>query len=334
MATTIRDVAERAGVSVATASRVLTGSRPVSPELAERVIQATRELGYRHNAVARALRRGHTNAMGMVVPEIGNPFFPTIVEAVERRLQETGRDLFLCDAQQDPDLERRRVLALIGRQVDGLVIVPVSATASGASLAEAKGHTPLVQVDRYVEGVDTDWVGVDDTAGITMAVEHVVSCGARRLACVSATPDSSAGRRRLLGFQEAVMRLGLPTDGPPLLGSFTAEWGRVAAGRIVAEKHLPDAVVCGNDEIAVGVLGEFRRRGVRVPLDVLVTGFDDIRFAALADPPLTTVRQPHERIAEECIRLLDARIADPDAPIQRIALEPTLVVRESTQRLW
>jgi len=145
MATTIRDVAERAGVSVATASRVLTGSRPVSPELAERVIQATRELGYRHNAVARALRRGHTNAMGMVVPEIGNPFFPTIVEAVERRLQETGRDLFLCDAQQDPDLERRRVLALIGRQVDGLVIVPVSATASGASLAEAKGHTPLVQ---------------------------------------------------------------------------------------------------------------------------------------------------------------------------------------------
>jgi len=266
----------------------------------------------------------------MVVPEIGNPFFPAIVEAVERHLQATGRDLFLCDAQQDVEVERRRVLALVGRQVDGLIIVPVSATASRASLEEATQRTPVVQVDRYVDEYPADWVGVDDEFGIGLAVEHVVSLGATRIALVSASLDSSAARQRHSGFVRAIRRLGLPGDTPQLLGSFRAEWGRAAAAKLLESHALPHAVVCGNDEIAVGVLGEFRRRLVRVPEDVLVTGFDDIRFAALTDPPLTTVHQPHEQLAAECIRLLDARMADPEAPVQRIAIAPSLVVREST----
>lgn len=330
MTATIRDVASHAGVSVATASRVLTGSRRVSPELAERVNDAARILGYRHNAVARALRRGCTNTVGMIVPEIGNPFFPAIVEAVERHLQGKGRDLFLCDAQQDVAIERQRVLALVGRQVDGLIIVPVSATASRASLEEAAQRTPVVQVDRYVEEYPADWVGVDDELGIGLAVEHVASLGATSIVFVSASLESSSAQQRHTGFERATRRLGLPGDMPQLLGTFRAEWGRVAALQILAKGSLPHAVVCGNDEIAVGLLGEFRRKHVRVPEDVLVTGFDDIRFAALADPPLTTVRQPHEQLAAECIRLLDARMADADTPVQRIAIAPLLVVREST----
>ena len=329
MAVTIRDVAEHAGVSVATASRVLTGSRNVSPVLVERVNAAARALGYRHNAVASALRRGRTNTVGMIVPEIANPFFPAIVEAVERRLQDSGRDLFLCDAQQDVAIERHRARALADRQVDGLIIVPVSSAASRATLVEASERTPVVQVDRYVEEYPADWVGVDDVLGVGMAVEHVVALGARRIAFVSASLDSSSARRRHSGFERVIARHDLPDDTPRLLGTFRAEWGRSAAVRLL-EGPLPDAVVCGNDEIAVGLLGEFRRRRVRVPEDVLVTGFDDIRFARLTDPPLTTVRQPGDQLAAECIRLLEARMTDRDLPVQRIAIAPSLIVREST----
>jgi len=329
MTVTIRDVADRAGVSVATVSRALSGSRKVSPDLAARVTLAADELGYRHNALARALRRGQTNTVGMVVPEIGNPFFPTVVEAVERTLQQTRRDLFLCDSQLDPETERRRVRALVGRKVDGLIIIPVSATHSAASLREAVGRVPVVQVDRYVPGFDADWVGVDEKAGITRIVEHLRARGAHRCVFVSARPDSSAAQERLTDFEVAV-RAHRMERGEPLLGTFSAEWGRQAAIELLALPSLPDAVVCGNDEIAVGVLCEFRRRQVRVPEQVWVTGFDDIRFAMLTDPPLTTVRQPHERIAAECIRLLDERMADPEAPVRRMAVAPTLVVREST----
>jgi len=330
MAVTIKDVAERAGVSVATASRVLSGSRRVSPVLATRVREGARDLGYRHNAVARALRHGRTATVGMIVPEIGNPFFPSLVEAVERTLSDSGRDLLLCDAQQDPQLELRRARTLVGRQVDGLVIIPVSASASRAALDEIAPSLPVVQLDRYVQGFPGDWVGVNDALGIGLAVEHVASLGAKRIAFVNAVLDSSSAQQRHSGFAHAVKRLRLPDDGLRLLGAYSAEWGRTAALKMLKEPSLPDAVVCGNDEIAVGLLGEFRRHHVRVPEDVLVTGFDDIRFAALTDPPLTTVRQPYETIASECIRLLAARMKDTELPVQRIAIAPSLVVREST----
>lgn len=332
MAVTIRDVAERAGVSVATASRAMTGSRNVSAALVSRVHQAALELGYRHNAVARALRRGCTNTVGMVVPEIGNPFFPAIVEAVERHLQITGRDLLLCDAQQDPAIEHKRIMALVDRKVDGLITIPVSGTASHDALAEVAEHMPVVQVDRFVVDYAADWVGVDGNLGMGLAVQHVASLGATEIAFVSAALDSTAALERHAGFERAIDRLGYSCAWPQLLGTFRAEWGRTAAAALLEGPKLPHAVVCGNDEIAIGVLGEFRRRHVRVPDDVLITGFDDIRFAGLADPPLTTIRQPHDQLASECIRLMDARAADPETPIQRIAIAPALVVRESTVR--
>ena len=330
MAVTIRDVADAAGVSIATASRALSGSRRVSPDLAARVLEAARALGYRHNVLARALRRGRTNTVGMIVPEIANPFFPAIVEAVERRLQETGRDLFLCDAQLDPEIERHRVLALVGRQVDGLIIAPVSAVESRASLVEAVPRIPVVQLDRYVADFEADWVGVDDEIGMRLVTEHVAAAGARRYVFVSSRPESSAARQRGAGLDAAAASAGLEVAVPHLLGTFSAEWGKQAAAAILGMDEKPDAVICGNDEIAMGILSELRRNQVRIPEDVLVTGFDDVRFAALTDPPLTTVHQPRERMALECIRLLDARIADPTSEVLRIALAPTLVVREST----
>lgn len=330
MTVTIRDVAHAAGVSVSTASRALSGNRPVSPELVTRVQRAVRELGYQQNELATALRTQRTKTIGMVVPEISNPFFPAIVEAVERQLQRSGRDLFLSDSQQDTDIELRRVQALIARKVDGIVITPVSAEGSLAALRAAAEQVPVVQVDRYVDGFTADWVGVDGESGITQLVEHIADAGARSCVLVSAGEASSAGRLRLDAFARATRRHEL-TPEEPLLGEFSLAWGAEAGRKLLEQPSLPDAIVCGNDEIALGLTRELRGAGVSVPSDVMVTGFDDITFATLADPPLTTIRQPRELIAAEAIRLLDRASADGcPSPPQRISLAPELVIRAST----
>lgn len=330
MAVTIHDVAREAGVSVSTVSRALSGSRRVNPSLVERVKDAASRVGYRHNAVARALRAQRTGVVGMVVPEISNPFFPAIVEAVERTLQETERELMLCDAQRSPDVERRRIHALLGRQVDGMLISPVDSQASTEALHEAMRHTAVVQMDRYADQTRLDWVGVDDDAGMDLAVQHVRSRGASRIALVSAERQSSSGRDRLDALHRATASAGL-AESVELLGEFSIEWGETAARKLLADSPLPDAVVCGNDEIAVGVIRQLRRHGVAIPDQVMVTGFDDSPIASYVEPGLTTIRQPRQAIATEAVRLLDARLSDAALPVRKLALEPELVVRESTR---
>lgn len=330
MAVTLKDVANAVGVSTSTASRALSGTRRVSPELVARVSAAADSLGYRHNIVAQALRKQQTLTVGMVVPEINNPFFPALVAAVERILEQSGRELFLCDAQQDIDVERRRVRALLGRQIDGLIISPYSVTGSTDIVAEAREQVPVVQLDRFVDGSTIDWVGVDDEAGIGSLVKHVANLGAKTCVFISARQNSSSGTLRYEAFHRATTRENLRSAHPPLLGEFTIDWGRQAVSTLDAAKARPDAIICGNDEIALGVLRELRRRQIRIADDVLVTGFDDTGFAEISEPPLTTVRQPREQMAAEAIRLLKARTVDRKGPAQRIALAPRLIAREST----
>lgn len=331
MTPTIRDVAERAGVSIATASRALSGARTVTPDNIERVRAAADELGYRRNAVARALRRKVSSTIGMVVPQISNPFFPSIVEAVERQLQESDRELILCDSQQDPSIEARRILALVERQVDGLIVNPCDMVRSAPAVRAAASRLPLVQLDRYVQGNVSDWVGVDDDAGIQMLIAHLVSTGARSFAFVSSKPTNSSAQLRLEAYIRATSRLDSRSAQALLLGEFTMDWGRSAATQLVSGGHLPDAIVCGNDVIALGILRELTIRGVAVPDDVAVTGFDDIGFASVCNPPLTTVRQPAEQFARECVRLLDEQTGRPNPPERRIAIAPSMIVRASTR---
>jgi LacI family transcriptional regulator len=323
---TIRDVARAAGVSVSTASRALTGARPVGEQIAVRVRDAATALGYRQNRVASALRTQRTDTIGMVVPQISNPFYPVLVEAIERCLGDDNRQLLLCDAQRDATVESARIHALADRQVDGLIVAPVSTVASAAALTSIAGEVPVVQVDRSVADTALDWVGVDDVAGLRLLTEHLAQVGARTAVLVGTVSESSAGRTRLAEFGPAAARHGLSTA-EPLLGAYGVEWGVRAVDELRERGPLPDAVVCVNDEIALGVLQGLRAAGISVPGEVVVTGFDDNGFAALADPPLTTVRQPHQQIAAECLRLLDRPRG---GPTRRIALAPTLVVRAST----
>jgi len=328
---TIRDVAARAGVSVATASRALTGSRRVSDSNALVVMRAASELGYRPNRIASALRRQVSNTIGLVVPRISNPFFPVLIESVHAQLQLTDKQLLLCDSMEDPDLEQHRLQTLVDHQVDGILISPCDAVRSPGAVRSAAGRVPLVQIDRRIPGEVTDWVGVDDALAMQLVVDHIVAMGARSAVLVGSDPSNSSARLRLGAFIDAARGRDLGTM-EPLLGDFSSSWGAGAARQLLSGAELPDAVVCGNDLIALGLLRHVVRAGVRVPDDMLITGFDDINAADLSIPSLTTVRQPYETLAQNALRLLADRTAEPDAPWQSIVVAPELIVRESTDR--
>jgi LacI family transcriptional regulator len=325
MAVTIKDVASAAGVSTATVSRVLSGRRPVTEEIARVVRDASDRLGYQTNAVARSLRLQSTGTVGMVVPHVSNPFFPAIVEAVERELADDDIQLLLCDSQGSLQHELARVRALLGRRVDGLLLIPCESPGSAETVALASAAVPVVLIDRTAGGPTTDFVGTDDSVGMTSVVDHLIARGARSFAFVSAADRTSSARARHTSFS-----LSAGARCPVLLGEFSYEWGRAAAAQLLTSGPLPDAIVCGADIIALGLLGALRDAGVAVPDDVLVTGYDDIGFAALSTPGLTTVRQPVESLGRRAVALLRARIVDVSAPPLQEVLRPVLVVRQSS----
>jgi LacI family transcriptional regulator len=329
MTVTVRDVAASAQVSVATVSRVLSRSRRVGDANAKAVMDAADRLGYRPNRLARSLRRQVTDTIGLVVPQISNPFFPALVEHVDWQLQSGTRQLLLCDSHNDADIEARRLEALLDRQIDGILIIPCDVRASADAVRAAALRVPVVQVDQRVSAEVTDWVGVDDAVGMELVVSHLAAAGASAVAFVSCALTNSSARLRLDAFLSAVETRRLER-GELLLGEFTVEWGLAAGRSLLDGDRLPDGIVCGNDLIAAGVLRQLTLAGVRVPDDVLVTGFDDVPAAALVTPSLTTVRQPLEAIVREALRLLSEGLERSRRPFQRVAISPELVVRAST----
>ncbi|WP_232375362.1 LacI family DNA-binding transcriptional regulator [Mycolicibacterium baixiangningiae] len=332
MRPTIRQVAEHAGVSTATVSRALSGTRPVSPELARRIDDAVAELGYSSNGIASSLRRSRTDTIGMVVPDIANPFFTSLVKNVDRVLAQRGWQMLLCDAQSDPRIEADRLASLINRRVDGVIISPANEVDSGAAVRAAAARVPVVQIDRRARDTDTDWVGIDDDFAESLIVGHLAELGVGSAAFVSAAPTDSSTESRQAGLLKHAQAQGIGIDtASVLLGEYSVEWGQRAGAQILRSRRRPGAIVCGNDLIALGVLQACREAGVEVPGEVAVTGFDDIPFAALSTPPLTTVAQPLTDIAAEGVRLL-AQAIEGKATTQtiRASLGSRLVVRSST----
>lgn len=328
----MKDVAAEAGVSTATVSRVLSGRRPVSEDIARTVREASERLGYQANVVARSLRVQSTGTVGMVVPHISNPFFPAIVEAVERELATDSIQLLLCDSQGSVEHEMARTRALLARRVDGVLAIPCESSGSAAAIALASGQVPVVLIDRDAGDTRTDFVGTDDSAGMKLVFDHLTAQGAASFAFVSAVEVTSSAKARHANYVRLAAARDAASADALLLGEFSYAWGRTAAERILASGRLPDAIVCGADIIAIGLLSSLRAAGVEIPRDVLVTGYDDIGFAALTHPGITTVRQPVEELGRRAVRLLHSRLTDPAADRTHELLLPTLVVRGSTTR--
>lgn len=326
---TLRDVAELAGVHPATASRALTGARPVRPEILEAVRAAAESLRYTANPIGRALARGGTATIGVLVPDIGNPFFPGLIRAIEAATAEQDIALLIADADNNPSTEASRVEALLRRHVDGLIISPVDALDSRETMARVASHIPTVQVDRMVD-VATDKVVVDQDAVIGLLVDHLRGLGRRRLAYVDAVERISPIEQRRAAY---LARL---HDDPGarrrvVRAEMSVEAGRVAGARLLARRGAhPDAVICADDLIAVGVLQAVLDHGLRVPEDIAVAGIDDTTLAEVVRPTLTTIAQPTAELSRQALALLLARQAEPERPPQHVALPPGLVVRQST----
>ncbi|PJN21358.1 LacI family DNA-binding transcriptional regulator [Kitasatospora sp. CB02891] len=319
------DVAAAAGVSRATASRVLAGTpRNVDPELARRVEDAARELGYRTNHSARALRTGTTGTIGVVVPSLANPYFVQLADAIAQQVRAAGGQLVVSDAANSVEIEAEQIETLLGGRVDGLVVVPVSAAASGPAVRAAAKRAPLVLFDRWASGSGTVAVTLDNAAAMRLLLDHLDTLGRHRIALVAADQASSSGAERLAAFTGA-RGTGAATV---LLPSFTTDAGRTAARRIAAQRNEIDAVVCGADVLAVGLVSTLQRSAVSVPGEIAVTGFDDTEILELLDPPITSIRHPLTAMAERTLTLLQAPSRERAESVERFA--PQLVVRAST----
>lgn len=326
------DVARAAGVSVSTASRALgQGSELISAQTRDHVRNIAHALGYRVNPIARSLRTSSTGQIGVVVPSISNPFFMDLVVHVEHSLADRGLTLVLSDSQMSVMKEDFQLRSFETGQIDGLIIIPCHETFSTPAVERTAALVPTVQLDRAVQLPDLAMVGVDDRHGIRTVVAHLQSCGATRIAMLANTGSEVSSVTRVREARIAAEEFGLRLEDADVVEcSFSVESARSAIAHLMSRGHEWDAVVCLNDLLAIGAITELRSRGVRIPEDVMVTGFDDIQFAQFMRPSVTTLRQPIEQIAYEGVKLLLSEDASARSSGQRIGLEGQLIVREST----
>ncbi|MFJ7327588.1 LacI family DNA-binding transcriptional regulator [Streptomyces cyaneofuscatus] len=331
----IKDVARVAGVSVGTVSNVINRPDAVGPDIRARVLSAIDRLGYVRSESARQLRAGRSRIMGLLVLDMGNPFFVDVARGAERAAREAGLGVMVCNSAQSPGEEAEYLSLFAEQRVRGVLLTPADAT--GRNIAAFRRHgIPFVLVDRVAEGTTECSVSVDDVAGGALAVRHLVEAGHRSIAYVSGPPGFNQVRDRRTGALAALAEAGL---GPEALRELPTDRLDVAAGRDAGARLLgladrPTAVFCANDLLALGVLQSLFAAGVSVPGDLALVGYDDIEFAAAAAVPLTSVRQPAAAMGALAAGLLLEETGaggDPAAhEHRRVVLQPELVVRRSS----
>lgn len=329
MSATIRDVARRAAVSPSTVSRTLNGSGYVSAAARQRVLAAVELLGYRPNRVARGLVGKSRQVIGLVLPDISNPFFPALARGVEDAADAAGYRVMLFNSDDRADKEAACCQACVEHALDGLILDPCGDDVAHLEPAVAAGLA-LVLVDRGVSRVPADSVGVDNGLGMTRLVEYLLALGHRRIGIITGPRALSVAAERLAAWEAALLGAGVrPAADWVAEGDFRFDGGYRAAPRLVAAGVT--AIVASNDLMAIGALRALEERGVRVPEQVSVAGYDDIPAASWTRPALTTVRQPTYRMGFRAARLCLERIEDrrPRRP-RRVRLRPRLVVRDST----
>lgn len=328
---TMADVAARAGVSVATVSRALSGDgRSVSAPVRERVLQAARDLAYEPNNLARNMRSGTSRIFGLVISDVTNPFFTAVARGVEDVAQRHGYALVLANTDESRDREAATLGAMAAERVAGLIIATTNENPDMIRRTMATG-TAVVAVDRHIHGLRTDSVAVDNDSAAHEAVRHLIGLGHRRIALVGGPPDAHTARERRHGYERAHLDARLPID-PELMveGTFRENSGLAITRRLMTATDPPTAIFAVNNLTTIGVLRALRELGCEVHRDVSLVGFDDIPTAELLDPPLTVVRQPTYRIGARAAELLIRRIEDPRAAVQEVLLAASLVVRGST----
>lgn len=328
--TTLKEVAARAGVSFTTVSHVVNRTRPVSDAARKRVEKAIADLGYFPSAVARGLKMGETRILGVIVPNITNPFFSELMRGIEDVCERNHYSVFLCNGDDDTERQGRSIDMLLGRRVDGVLLA--TPTGPAAVLAKRLGTARMktVIVDRHIAGLAADHVRIDHEAGARLAVEHLLSLGHRRIGCLAGPARFAVSKARVAGWKKALERAGVKPKPEWLLeGDFLAPSGYLLTRQLLVQGEVT-AIFASNDLFAIGALRAAAELGRSVPTSLSVIGFDGIEMGAFTYPPLTTVGFSIRNIGETAANVLIDRIAGRRKNARDFVVKPELILREST----
>jgi LacI family transcriptional regulator len=328
---TLREVGRLAGVSAMTVSRVINGRAGVDAETQRKVEQAIEALDYVPNRIARGLLSQKTQTIGLIVPDVVNPFFGPVVRGAETTARRAGYRVLLCNSEGDLRLERAYIEDLVAHRVEGLLLAPASDETRHSIFPLLRGSFPLVLLDRSLPESDCDLVVSDSVSGARRLTEHLITVGHRSIAHLTDADDTSTGRDRLRGYREALAAAGIPVRDELVFRTTVDQLGGYrAAQEVLALEPRPTVIFAVNNMTAIGAMKALRERGLSVPEDMALVCFDDVEHLAVLAPFLTVVDQPAETLGSLGAQLLLERIAGKAGPrSRRIVLQTDLIVRRS-----
>lgn len=330
MNATLKDIAKKLDISYATVSRALNGRYGVHPKTKEKILAMAREMNYHPNAIARGLVKQHTETIGLVIPDITNPFFPEVARGIEDRAEEEGYSVFLCNTNWEKEREARYLSLLKEKRVDGIILAPVSDKSPFEKEFEDKAM-PLVFVSEVRRGMGKSYVAIDNVHGGYIATRHLIHKGYRRIGFFGAKEDELTSEERYQGYSKALKEAGL-REFKKFVRS--GDYGNNTGSRIITgmikKKDYPDAVFAVNDLFALSVMQGILGSGLNIPGDVAVIGFDDIPLASFPEIQLTTIAQPKYQMGRIAADLLLNQINDKSsAKKKEIVLETELIERRT-----
>jgi LacI family transcriptional regulator len=333
MSVTLKDIAVKAGVSVSIVSRILNNQAKkyrISPVTEARVLKAARELNYRPNQLARGLRMKKTHTIGLIVPDISNPFFAHIARVIQKQAYQEGYSLLVCNTDENINTEMEQIDIMRSRRLDGFIIMPVGVTHD--HIDDLLANTiPLVLLDRCFDDCDTHSVVVDNYLGACQAVEHLTNLGHEQIAIIQGLPNTYTNNARVNGYKDILKKKHIAVDESLIVGNdFRKENGYTETKFLLKLQVPPTAIFTTSDLITLGALQAIYEENLKIPEDISIVAFDDIDFAPYLLTPLTAVEQPKELMGEVAVKLLIDDINDKGKTLKkRIVLKPKLVIRKS-----
>ncbi|BEP28495.1 LacI family DNA-binding transcriptional regulator [Helicovermis profundi] len=333
MKITIKDIAKLADVSTATVSKIVNNKdQSISSATREKVKSIIEEYNYVPNRIASSMITKKTNSIGLIIPDIANPFFPELARGAEDMANKNGYNIILCNSDNDLSKEDSYIEMLQEKMVDGIIFTS-SSRRSSVSNTLKKLHIPIITVDREIEDLKSNCrIKVKNREGAFEAVSYMISRGYKKIVNLAGPMTSKPSKDRLEGYIEALVKNNLVVDEKYIIeGSFTSEWGYKGILDIIRKKLEFDSVFCGNDLIALGVLKGLRENGLNVPKDIGVVGFDDIYMATMIDTELTTVRQPNYQMGYKAAQLLINMLENKHYIDKEYILDTKLIIRKTTR---
>ncbi|WP_249961287.1 HTH-type transcriptional repressor PurR [Histophilus somni] len=331
---TIKDVAKMAGVSTTTVSHVINKTRFVAKETEQQVLQAIKNLNYSPSAVARSLKVNTTKSIGMIVTTCETPYFAEIIHSVEELCYRQGYSLFLCNTQNNPEKIKNHLDMLAKKRVDGLLVMCAEYTQNSLDLLAAFKDLPMVVMDWGPFNENTDLIQDNSFSGGYIATKYLIDNGHKDIAIISGELKKTTAVMRYQGFEKAMQEANLAINPDWIMeGFFEPEDGYECMNKILVQDKLPTAVFCCNDVMALGAISAIGEKGLKVPDDISVIGYDNIHASRFFSPPLTTIHQSKSRLGVQAINLLFKRISEKGKEHEIIEIYPELVIRKSVKSI-